>query len=37
MLVGQAPGPAERLTRRPFSGRAGRELTRYFDATPSAS
>jgi len=30
MLVGQAPGPAERETRRPFSGRAGRELTRWM-------
>src|SRR5260370_23976536 len=25
-LVGQAPGPAERESRRPFSGRAGKEL-----------
>jgi uracil-DNA glycosylase len=30
MLVGQAPGPAERETRRPFSGRAGRELVRWM-------
>src|ERR671931_2074254 len=30
LLVGQAPGPAERETRRPFSGRAGRELTRWM-------
>jgi uracil-DNA glycosylase len=30
MLVGQAPGPAERETRRPFSGRAGKELTRWM-------
>lgn len=29
-LVGQAPGPAERATRRPFSGRAGRELDRWM-------
>jgi uracil-DNA glycosylase family 4 len=29
-LVGQAPGPAERLTRRPFSGRAGKELDRWM-------
>src|SRR5438445_3457153 len=29
-LVGQAPGPAERETRRPFSGRAGRELDRWM-------
>jgi uracil-DNA glycosylase len=29
LLVGQAPGPAERETRRPFSGRAGRELVRW--------
>src|SRR5919201_2946150 len=28
-LVGQAPGPAEKLIRRPFSGRAGRELVRW--------
>src|SRR5260370_9262347 len=27
-LVGQAPGPAEREARRPFSGRAGKELDR---------
>lgn len=30
LLVGQAPGPAERATRRPFSGRAGRELDRWM-------
>ena len=30
MLVGQAPGPAERATRRPFSGRAGKELERWM-------
>src|SRR5437879_868654 len=29
-LVGQAPGPAERQTRRPFSGRAGKELERWM-------
>ncbi|TMD87739.1 MAG: hypothetical protein E6I73_14550 [Chloroflexi bacterium] len=29
-LVGQAPGPAERQTRRPFSGRAGKELDRWM-------
>jgi len=29
-LIGQAPGPAERETRRPFSGRAGRELDRWM-------
>jgi uracil-DNA glycosylase len=29
LLVGQAPGPAERESRRPFSGRAGRELMRW--------
>src|SRR5260370_6543820 len=27
-LVGQAPGPAERESRRPFSGRAGKEIHR---------
>lgn len=29
-LVGQAPGPTERLSRRPFSGRAGKELDRWM-------
>src|SRR5487761_840150 len=29
-LVGQAPGPMERESRRPFSGRAGRELDRWM-------
>src|SRR6266852_1901702 len=29
-LVGQAPGPAERESRRPFSGRAGKELARWM-------
>src|SRR3981081_3874471 len=28
-LVGQAPGPVERESRRPFSGRAGKELDRW--------
>jgi uracil-DNA glycosylase len=30
MLVGQAPGPAEKTVRRPFMGRAGRELARWM-------
>jgi uracil-DNA glycosylase len=30
MLIGQAPGPVERESRRPFSGRAGRELSRWM-------
>ncbi len=29
LLVGQAPGPVELDTRRPFSGRAGKELARW--------
>ena len=29
-LVGQAPGPAERESRRPFSGRAGKQLDRWM-------
>ena len=29
-MVGQAPGPAEKATRRPFSGRAGKELDRWM-------
>jgi uracil-DNA glycosylase len=29
-LVGQAPGPVELQIRRPFAGRAGRELTRWM-------
>jgi uracil-DNA glycosylase len=29
-LVGQAPGPVERESRRPFAGRAGRELHRWM-------
>jgi uracil-DNA glycosylase len=31
MLVGQAPGPTEAVTRRPFQGRAGRTLFRWLD------
>jgi uracil-DNA glycosylase family 4 len=30
LLIGQAPGPAERESRRPFSGRAGKELDRWM-------
>ena len=30
VLVGQAPGPTEATTRRPFQGRAGRTLFRWF-------
>ncbi|HEV2036363.1 MAG TPA: uracil-DNA glycosylase family protein [Candidatus Dormibacteraeota bacterium] len=30
MLVGQAPGRTERVSRRPFSGRAGKELDRWM-------
>ena len=30
LLVGQAPGPPERISRRPFSGRAGKELDRWM-------
>jgi uracil-DNA glycosylase len=30
LLVGQAPGPTERISRRPFSGRAGKELVRWM-------
>jgi uracil-DNA glycosylase len=30
LLVGQAPGPTERVARRPFSGRAGKELDRWM-------
>jgi uracil-DNA glycosylase family 4 len=30
LLVGQAPGPTERASRRPFSGRAGKELDRWM-------
>jgi uracil-DNA glycosylase family 4 len=29
-LVGQAPGPTEKVSRRPFSGRAGKELDRWM-------
>jgi len=30
-LVGQAPGPIEKTTGRPFSGRAGKELARWLE------
>lgn len=30
-LVGQAPGPVERVARRPFMGRAGKELGRWVE------
>jgi len=30
-LVGQAPGPVEKESRRPFMGRAGRELARWME------
>ena len=30
ILVGQAPGPTERVSRRPFDGRAGKELDRWM-------
>jgi uracil-DNA glycosylase len=30
LLIGQAPGPTERVSRRPFSGRAGKELERWM-------
>src|ERR1700693_3197484 len=30
MLIGQAPGLSERISRRPFSGRAGKELDRWM-------
>lgn len=30
LLVGQAPGPVERESRKPFSGRAGKELDRWM-------
>ncbi len=30
-LIGQAPGPVERELRRPFMGRAGRELARWME------
>src|SRR5205809_5201700 len=29
-MVGQEPGPAEKQTRRPFAGRAGKELDRWM-------
>lgn len=31
LLIGQAPGPVERELRRPFMGRAGRELARWIE------
>jgi uracil-DNA glycosylase len=31
MLIGQAPGPVENDTTRPFAGRAGRQLMRWFE------
>lgn len=31
LLIGQAPGPVERELRRPFMGRAGRELARWVE------
>lgn len=37
MLVGQAPGPVERELRRPFMGRAGRELDRWVERAGFAS
>lgn len=30
LLIGQAPGPVEKESRRPFSGRAGKELDRWM-------
>lgn len=36
-LVGQAPGPVERDLRRPFMGRAGRELGRWVERAGFAS
>jgi uracil-DNA glycosylase len=36
-LVGQAPGPVERSSRRPFSGRAGKELDRWMQRAGFAS
>jgi uracil-DNA glycosylase family 4 len=32
MLIGQAPGVTEQETRRPFNGRAGRQLFRWFES-----
>lgn len=37
MLVGQAPGPVELESRRPFSGRAGKELERWMGRAGFAS
>jgi len=31
LLVGQAPGPVENDSTRPFAGRAGRQLMRWFE------
>ncbi len=36
-LIGQAPGPAERESRRPFDGRAGKELDRWMTRAGFAS
>ncbi len=36
-LVGQAPGPVEFASRRPFDGRAGRELWRWMERAGFAS
>jgi uracil-DNA glycosylase len=36
-LIGQAPGPVERETGRPFMGRAGRELGRWVERAGFAS
>src|SRR5207248_4087794 len=36
-LVGQAPGPVEMHDRRPFAGRAGRELNRWMGRAGFAS
>ena len=36
-LVGQAPGPVERQSRQPFSGRAGRQLGRWMVTAGFAS
>ncbi len=37
LLVGQAPGPVERASRRPFMGRAGQELARWMARAGFAS
>jgi uracil-DNA glycosylase len=36
-LVGQAPGPVEFISRRPFDGRAGKELWRWMERAGFAS